>query len=525
MSRRLRLLCAAACVAASFLLVTCTGAMALGGAGPVLAKGSTALGTAQGERSVVLTLSPRHGAALRQLAGGEGQLTPALFLSTYAPTAATVNDISAWARGKGLSVTSASSDRLLVRLTGSAAALGSALGTSFERFRAPSGGEYVAGAGAASLPKAIASKVTAVTGLSGLERVQGSVAHPSASELPGAVEYPTSYDPQQVWGLYHAPSSASGAGQQVSVITAGNISGVQTDLRTFEHAYGLPEVPWHQIEVGAPGTETEGDDEWDLDTQYSTGMAPSVSGLNVYVGTSLEDSAIIETIDRWVTDDASTQASFSAGECELLAEAAGFSSSLDTVLAEAAAEGRTLFTSAGDTGSQCPVLVGLNGLPLGAPGDNYPASSPYAIGVGGTSVLGGEEEIGWYSGGGGTSVLEATPAWQEGAGGSFLGVRRGVPDVAFDADPNSGVDVVINGKQEVIGGTSVGAPAWQGVWARVEGARGGTIPFAGAAIYGAPAEAFKDIVLGDNTIYPCTPGWDYVTGRGTPQVEALIAGA
>ena len=57
------------------------------------------------------------------------------------------------------------------------------------------------------------------------------------------------------------------------MITAGNISGVESDLRTFEHAFGLPEVPWRQITVGAPGTETEGDDEWDLDTQYSTGMA------------------------------------------------------------------------------------------------------------------------------------------------------------------------------------------------------------------------------------------------------------
>ena len=527
MSRRLRLLGAAIGAAVSSLLVACAGAMALGGTAPVLAKGSTVLGPAQGERSIVLTLSPRHGAALQALAAGgqAGQLTPAQFVSTYAPAPATVNAISSWAGKSGLSVSSVSSDRLLVRLSGPASALGAALRTSFERFRAPSGGEYVASAGVASLPASIAGKVTAVTGLSGLERVQGSLARPSAGELPGTVEYPSSYDPQQLWTLYHAPSAASGAGQQVSVITAGDISGVESDLRTFEHAFGLPEVPWRQIEVGPHGTETEGDDEWDLDTQYSTGMAPSVSQLNVYVGSSLEDSAILETVDRWVTEDASSQASFSAGECELLAEAAGFSSSLDTVLSEAAAEGRTLFTSGGDTGSQCPVLVGLNGLPLGAPGVNYPASSPYAVGVGGTSVLGGESEIGWYSGGGGTSVLEPTPAWQEAAGGSFLGVERGVPDVAFDADPNSGVVVVVGGEQETIGGTSVGAPAWQGVWARVEGANGGAVPFAGPAIYGEPEAAFKDIVIGDNVLYPCTPGWDYVTGRGTPQIEALIAGA
>lgn len=314
--------------------------------------------------------------------------------------------------------------------------------------------------------------------------------------------------------------------QDVSVITAGDVAAVESDLRTFEHRFQLPEVAWRQITVGSPGSETEGDDEWDLDTQYSTGLAPGVKQLNVYVGSSTEDPAILETIDRWVTEGASTQASFSAGECELLADAAGFTSSLDTVLAEAAAEGKTLFTSAGDTGSQCPLLVGVNGVPLGAPGVNYPASSPYAVGVGGTSVLGAGDEIGWYSGGGGQSLIETAPAWQSGAGGSFIGATRGVPDVAFDADPESGVDVIIDGKEEVIGGTSVGAPAWQGIWARVAGAHESSLAFAGPVIYQSePEAAFNDITLGDNGIYPCTPGWDYVTGRGTPVIEELIADA
>jgi subtilase family serine protease len=526
MSRQLRLLCVATCAVFTTMLVTCAGALALGGAAPVLAEGSTALGPAQGEESVVLTLSPRDGSGLQALAAdGTAHLTNAKFMSTYAPARATVNRVTAWAAKTGLSVTSVSPDRLLVRLTAPAPVLGAALGTSFQRYRTPAGAEYVANAGTAALPASIAGAVTSITGLSSLGRVQSALARPSAVQAPaGAIEYPRSYDPQQLWTLYHAPSGQSGAAQQVSVITAGNISGVETDLRTFEHAFGLAEVPWHQVTVGAPGTETEGDDEWDLDTQYSTGMAPSVSQLNVYVGSSMEDSSIVETIDRWVTEGASSQASFSAGECELLADAAGFTGSLDTVLAEAAAEGKTLFTSSGDTGSQCPVLVGENGLPLGAPGVNYPASSPYAIGVGGTSVLGGEDEVGWYSGGGGTSVAEAPPAWEASAGGSFSGLMRGVPDVAFDADPNSGVVVVVAGEQQTIGGTSVGAPAWQGVWARVEGASASS-SFAGPVIYSEPAGAFKDIVLGDNTLYPCTPGWDYVTGRGTPQIEALIAGA
>ena len=146
-------------------------------------------------------------------------------------------------------------------------------------------------------------------------------------------------------------------------------------------------MSWNQINVGTPTTDTSGDDEWDLDSQYSTAFAPGVSQLNVYVGPSLADADILATINRWVTDDAAKQGSFSAGECDLLADASGFTGGLDTVLQAAAAQGQTMFFSSGDTGSQCPALTGVNGVPAGIPDTNYPASSPYGIGVGGTSVL------------------------------------------------------------------------------------------------------------------------------------------
>ena len=101
-------------------------------------------------------------------------------------------------------------------------------------------------------------------------------------------------------------------------------------------------------------------------------------------------------------------------------------------------------------------------------------------------------------------------------------MNRGVPDVALDADPNSGYDVVVNGHVEVIGGTSASAPSWQGIWARAQGAHGGSLGFAGSPIYSAPATAFHDITLGANGA-PNTPGWDYVTGRGTPDISAFVA--
>src|SRR5947209_10477999 len=123
---------------------------------------------------------------------------------------------------------------------------------------------------------------------------------------------------------------------------------------------------------------------------------------------------------------------------------------VDNTLKQAAAQGQTLFTSSGDTGSFCPVgPAGVNGVPAGLPGIEYPPASPYAISVGGTTVLGsGPTEVTWYAAGGGISYFENAPAWQSGAGGSFVGVNRGAPDVALDADPNSGYRVIVAGQEQ-----------------------------------------------------------------------------
>jgi pseudomonalisin len=407
---------------------------------------------------------------------------------------------------------------------------------SFHRFRRTDGPAFVSSVGTATLPSAIAGQTAAILGLSGLAVVTPATVYRAASGLGST----PSYGPEDFWSLYDAPSSETGAGQEVSVIAEGDLSAVRTDLVDFEGDYDLPKVKFNEIDLGPPSTDTSGSDEYDLDTQYSTGMAPGVSQVNVYDAASLADTDTVTAVDRWITDGLSDQASFSAGECELLAEVDGFVPALDAVLATAAAQGKTLFVSSGDTGSQCPALIAENGLPLGIPGVDYPASSPYAIGVGGTTILSttpllglgavlgsGPTEAGWYASGGGTSLFEATPSWQQGAGGTFLGIRRGVPDVSLDADPYTGYNVVIDGVlTSGVGGTSASAPSWQGVWARAQAAHGGNLGFAGPVIYQTePASAFRDVKLGTNTLFPVTTGWDYVTGRGTPDIAAFVNGA
>jgi pseudomonalisin len=498
---------------------------------------------------VVLTLAWRNAAGLNALlAQPHAALTPAQFKARFSPTAATITTIRTWARSRHLTVSSVSANRALVTLSGSSAGIAAALHTDFREFHSAKDGNFFAAGKAARLPPSFASKVTAVLGLSSLAKV--SVPHPAARTATAlskgtaaaggvlstlalaapSLNYPATYTPQDFWSMYNAPSAQTGSGQQLSIITEGNLAQPKADLATFERTYGLPAVTWNQINVGTPSADTSGSDEWDLDSQSSTGFAPGVSTLNVYVGPSLSDADILTTVNRWVTDNASKQGSFSAGECDLLAFAAGFSTGLDGVLQQAAAQGQTMFFSSGDTGSQCPAILGVNGVPAGIPDTNYPASSPYGIGVGGTSVLSpnGPTEIAWYATGGGISPLEPTPSFQSGA--SVLGaaplVNRGVPDVSLDADPESGYDVVVNGTVQGIGGTSASAPSWQGIWARVQGAHSGSLGFAGPVLYGTvPASAFHDITIGGNGLYPAGPGYDLVTGLGTPDISKLVSGA
>jgi pseudomonalisin len=498
-----------------------------------------------------LALKPRRRAALKRfVAFRHASLRPATFTARYAPSAHTVATVRRWARAHRLRVSSVSADRMIVRISGSSAAVARALGTHFANFSSAQSGRFTQITSAARLPKSFVGQVGAVLGLSSLAHLAvpkpavrsaadlkalkraaltlPTPALPTVPTLPSTLSYPSQYGPKDFWSMYDAPTTATGTGQQLAIITEGDVSQPKADLAKFESTFGLPTVTWNQINVGATSTDTSGDDEWDLDSQYSTGFAPGVSTLNVYVGPSLSDQDILNTIDRWATDDLTKEGSFSAGECELLAYASGFMPGLDAVLEEADSHNQTMFFSSGDTGTQCPAVTGVNGVPAGIPDTNYPAASPYGIGVGGTSVLSpnGPYEIAWYAGGGGSAYLEPTPAFQSGTtyGGTPL-VRRGVPDVSLDADPESGYEVIVSGTEEVIGGTSASAPSWQGIWARVQGAHSGGLGFAGPILYQTePATAYHDIELGSNGL-PALPGWDYATGLGTPDIAKLVNGA
>jgi kumamolisin len=122
--------------------------------------------------------------------------------------------------------------------------------------------------------------------------------------------------------------------------------------------------------------------------------------------------------------------------------------------------------------------------------------------------------------GGGYSTVFARPDWQANV---VMQSNRGVPDVAGDADPETGYKVQVDGQQLVIGGTSAVAPLWAGLIALLNQKLQSRIGFINPLLYTSDeSTCFRDISSGDNGAYSAGPGWDATTGMGSPLGIQLI---
>ncbi|HYB44817.1 MAG TPA: S53 family peptidase, partial [Candidatus Methylomirabilis sp.] len=193
----------------------------------------------------------------------------------------------------------------------------------------------------------------------------------------------------------------------------------------------------------------------------------------------------------------------------------------------AAAMGVTVCCASGDDGSSDGEQDGKNHV-------DFPASSPFALGCGGTRLVGSgtaiTSEVVWNDGasggasGGGVSGVFALPAWQSSAHVPAPGQKgggRGVPDVSGDADPVSGYRVRVDGRDAVIGGTSAVAPLWAALIALVNQQGGKPVGYLNPVLYGDSA-ALRDITTGNNGAYQAGPGWDACTGLGSPNGAKLV---
>ena len=513
-------------------------------------------------------------------------LTPAAFARRFTVPAARYAAAIGWLRAGGLTVDTASRSHDYILATGSVDQIQRVFATTIRSFNT-GGTSFLANTTPPQVPGGL--PILSVLGLNTYQRfttpahVAGAV-H-SVLSLVGLPNIGAT-TPQSLWSVYDQPTAYRGAGQSIAVFGSGASAGTLSDLTQFEHANGLPAVPVTVHNIG-PGTftDTSGAEEWDIDTQASTGMAPDIRGLTLYFGDNLVDATVENLLATWVNDpNGPAQANASFGECErtpldpvLLGLPGDVSqdpnatlgltlgNNLEPVaeqtLRQAAIEGRTLFSSTGDTGSSCPVLelpvigTGNGVLNQVLPLTSYPASSQYAVAVGGTVLYttgatpdARFAEYAWTFTGGGDSLLIDAPDYQRGTPGLFLPCVatpdgqlanlgqpcRGVPDVAAQSGDvlSNGYAIVADGAASQGGGTSLSSPLWAGMWARINQSAGGAgYGFANETLYrlgkndATRARDFFDVTVGINGLYAALPGWDYVSGFGTPDVANIIADA
>jgi kumamolisin len=202
---------------------------------------------------------------------------------------------------------------------------------------------------------------------------------------------------------------------------------------------------------------------------------------------------------------------------------------MDDAFQAAATMGVTVCVASGDNGSS-------DGVTDGGDHVDFPASSPFALACGGTTLQAAGSSISsetvWNDGanngasGGGVSSFFAVPSWQTGLkavdnrGQATALSKRGVPDVAGNADPQTGYDVRIDGTDTVIGGTSAVAPLWAALIARLNQASGKPVGYLNPSLYQHPG-ALRDITRGNNGDFDAAAGWDACTGLGSPNGAAL----
>jgi pseudomonalisin len=435
----------------------------------------------------------------------------------YEPTTESANAVAHYLSNSGFTNITIAPNHLLVTATGNSTAVRQAFHTELGHF-IRDGHEGIANTEDVEVPASLSGTVLSVLGLQTLDQMHTMGVQADSVLLTGTVH---GINPVNFPIAYNATSLPTASTTAVGIITEGSMTQTIADLHQFESQNGLPTINPTVVTVGRSSTDTSNTVEWDIDSQDIQGMAGGqVAQMLFYTAHSLADSNLTTTFNKAVTDNIAAVINVSLGECESAAESDGSLASDDQIFELAITQGQTFSVSSGDSGSsEC-------GNPQGtSPGASYPASSPDVMALGGTTLYTNSDgsyggEVAWSGSGGSPSLIEPKPSWQDAVvSGSF----RGVPDIAFDADPNSGAIVIVKGQSQQWGGTSLASPLFVGSWARIQSANKARLGFPATWVYSRGAQntpAFNDVTSGSNGAYSAGPGWDYTTGFGSFNVAA-----
>jgi kumamolisin len=338
------------------------------------------------------------------------------------------------------------------------------------------------------------------------------------------------YKPKQIQTAYDFTplyqQGIDGTGQTIALIEIDSFQ--QSDLDQFDQRFGLPPVSVTVHYVGGHQFQLERNGETTMDIEWLHALAPGAA-IQVYYLFNREPERLtwqaIGTALHQASNRGAGAISISLNSCR-----PGPGSDVTrTALSDMLQLGVSVFVSSGDTGPH-PGTVHECGHRIGV---GYPNGDPSVVSVGGTSLDLNDDgsianETAWPKSGGGALRKLSRPAWQV-APQLPHDNYRWVPDVAFLADPQTGVAIYYNGEWSQAGGTSLGAPAWAAIWALVRQdaqEQNVVLGSAPALLYRLGnshqrSRVFHDITQGGNSRFRAGPGWDAVTGWGTPDVANL----
>lgn len=451
--------------------------------------------------------------------------------------------LMAWARDQSLSVQWRPGDDWAV-VEGSPAAVEQAFDISIRDYRGRKGQLFYASPHQPQVPEHLRAEV------SELGRILSYTPHHMSRPDVFPLDVPDrGLGPAALLKTYNADELVRDGvtGKGITIVIFAFDGFRQSDLDMFTTMFGLP--PLVPDVVGGPLGEPRS--ELSMDLQVAHALAPDARKVVVNARPTVENGGGYREIGQMLEDTdrrfPGAVWSFSIGwGCDKLITAADLAP-VRSALRTAQSHGTTAYNASGDlAGMECRGGQDWSSPPSEQDiGLDSVASLPEMTSVGGTTLSTDEDgtwvsEQTWFDvplsqgTGGGVSALFDLPLWQRAAANAVPAERnvgkRMTPDIAAVADPFTGVKIVLDGQVVVGGGTSQSAPIWAGLTAVMNqylvennGSLIGDInPLLYSIAQGAPRPAFRDVTLGGNAVDNAGPGYDLVTGLGTPDIDNLV---
>jgi kumamolisin len=521
--------------------------------------GSTALRHTSGGKWIELTIGVKPMKPLPDLSALDDKLpaerkymTRAQLARDYGSDPKAVHAIESFAKEHHLVVTRNETASARMGLAGTAQNINAAFGVTLMDYENPKLGAFHARTGPVNLPPEVSDAITGVFGLNNHRILHRGfrAAHHLAPQM--ATPNRSWFIPTELAPVYNFPN-ANAQQQCIGLLEFGG--GVETsDVASYFSQIGAPAPSVQVIAVDgvstAPASDPDSTGEVMLDVDVAGALGAGAK-LAVYFST-FDEKGLVDCLSKVINDSTNDPSvvSISWGWDENQSfnnEGVVWSPAAiqhcDQSFLAAAQLGITVCVSTGDDGSEAQMKDGRAHV-------NFPATSPYVLAVGGTTLhvrktatgASNVSETVWNDGptgggtGGGVSDVTACPTWQTGKvvpsinPGHFAG--RAIPDVSADADPATGYLTMSGGKMRIVGGTSASAPLWASLLSRINASLGARVGNFNALLYSnfGPNGVLRDITSGDNDVegllhgeYPAGTGWDACTGWGVPDGQKLLA--